>query len=274
MQRPARDPREPGEGSPPAARELDPAAQGLEAETVELTAAAAALGVSAQGLWALIEQHGLTILRRRLAGRSLSALTRVDFEHLEASAARARAGRTPVLGARNVDPLDPLVTKVRDAESRADGLEKRALELRSRLVETGLRAGAAQQQMSDLRERFEAELEAARRDQASAGAELDAVRQECQELSRTLERERREYDRAVSALRAERASLRRQLDLARQVEVGTDAYINRLEVRYGLKRGARSLSLGRRRRRRRPGPLGGPGRNRSGAASQEPRRSA
>ena len=210
--------------SPEAADKLG----ALDEETVELCVVARALGLGAQGLWSLIEQQGLQVLRLHRAGRTWSALTRVDHDRLVAQAGGAPAPREPESDPQR-DVLDPLMDRVRAAEDRSQSLEGRLLEMRTRAAQSGLQMREARRQMAELRNRFESELAAAQRQLMERARRLERAGGREQSLARELDRARQEHTAQLAELAAQKERLRRQLELATELERANDVYLDRLE---------------------------------------------
>jgi len=235
----------------------------IEAETVELGAAARSLHLSTQGLWALIEQQGMIVLRRRRGAAGVSALTRVDYERLHAlvrdGVLTARpAGAAPT---RDENYVDPLMERVRAAEARALDQQAEAGDLRMRLEKTRLALAEARASVQRLRQRYGAELRGVGQTLAARSQQLDeqreatrAARARTEEgaAERQRESERHAAERAqlqdeqralreeIARLRGDQAALvaelrhriqdlRRELSLAHEVEQANSAYIDRLE---------------------------------------------
>lgn len=211
--------------------------EALAGETVELGEAARGLGLSAQGLWAVIEQRGLRVLRLPGPGRSHSSITRVDFEHLLGELRPTAPGHT-LMPPDRADPSEPLVERVRRAEQHSSKLEAGVLEMRTRLAQSGMRVSEAQQRMAALRERFKAELEAAQTHLQSRGRKLEVATERERDLSRQLGEERERHQDQLLELHGELEGMRRELDVAEEVERANAARLDRMEREARARRSA------------------------------------
>ena len=216
MQQPAQDPE--GRSAPTA----------LDQETVQLGVAAKSLGLSAQALWALIQQQGLQVLRLKRHGRACSALTRVDHDRLVEHVRGSPVQRDPQVDPER-DVLDPLMERVREAEERSLALEGRLLEMRTQVERSSQRAHEARDQMALLRTRFEGELAASQAQLLDRARNLERTDGQRRSLQHELDLAREGHAAQLEALVVERDRACRQLDMASELERAHHAYLDRLE---------------------------------------------